>query len=123
MLIKSIRQSTPADILRQHFLFFRDCRPALRFNLFQCSDSLRIPVEFLLSTAFPQMIIRDQIVLCLCSCLFCQSRFLCIIGLPESPGQAAREALIFHKRILNPLKILQALRSFDLQLIASDPHF
>ena len=57
--IKGIRQTTPAHISGQNFLFLTGCLPSLGFNGFQSCDGIHIPAEFDFGTAHAQILVRN----------------------------------------------------------------
>ncbi len=63
-LIKGLRQSAPAHIMRQDFLLLRVCLTFFTFHHLQYRDGLNIRHEFGFRAAFPQMVIRDAEVFC-----------------------------------------------------------
>ena len=61
--IKRLRQTAPADIFGERFLFLRRCLSALGFNLPECLDGGNVERILRLCAAFAQMVIRDMKVL------------------------------------------------------------
>ena len=63
MLVEGVCQTSPANVLRQNFLFSRRRGAAIGFQRFQYTDGFNVPLEFLLRTTFSQMVICDPVVL------------------------------------------------------------
>ena len=62
-VIKCIRKTTPADILRQHCLFLRRSVPVFFLQRPKQADCSHISLVFLLRTAFAQMVIGNPEIL------------------------------------------------------------
>ena len=74
--IKCLRQTAPADVFGERFLFLRRCLPALRFNLLERLDGGNVERILRLCAAFAQMVIRDAEVLRFVRLGFFALRFL-----------------------------------------------
>ena len=61
--IKCLRQTAPADVFGERFLFLRRCLSALGFNLLERLDGGNVERILRLCAAFAQMVIRDMKVL------------------------------------------------------------
>ena len=64
VLVKSLRQTAPADIVGERFLFFGSCKSVLRFKGFQQLNSRHISSKFGFLTALAKMFVGNgEIVL------------------------------------------------------------
>ena len=61
--VKCLRQTAPADVFGERFLFLRRCLSALGFNLLERLNSGNVERILRLCTAFTQMVVRDMKVL------------------------------------------------------------
>ena len=58
--VKGIRETAPADEIRQNLLFFRSSVPIFVFQLKQSFNGFHVPCKFLLWSTFTKMVIRDM---------------------------------------------------------------
>ena len=62
--VKGICKTAPAHITGQHFLLFRDCLSAIRFQRFQQLNGIDVRLILGFCAAHAQVIVRDMEVLC-----------------------------------------------------------
>ena len=74
--VECLRQTAPADIFGERFLFLRRCLSALGFNLLERLDGGNVERILRLCAAFAQMVIRDAEVLRFVRLGFFALRFL-----------------------------------------------
>lgn len=82
--VKGIRQTTPSNILRKHFLLLGGGSTVFLLQLEQGADGGNIPGVFLFCTALAQMIVRDVEVSGSFRHRFGVQSFVCGSGIRES---------------------------------------